>query len=314
MKAFVTGASGFVGRELCEQLQKAGVEVVSLQRGNKPAGEQTPGASAVHRDLNSPEPWDDVLQGVDVVFHLAAHVHQMGGGDPASFFRINTDATRRLAEASARVGVGRFVFLSSVKVNGESSGSSPFRETDPPRPLDAYAKSKLAAELELQRLGASGLPFVIARSPLVYGPGVKANFLSLMKIVDRGFPLPLASVRNRRSLIYLGNLVDVLRTLGSNPEAPGATFLVSDGEDLSTPELVRRVAAALNRPARLLPMPQSFLRGTAALLGKKGEIARLTESLAVDISALRSRLGWLPPFTVDEGLNETAAWYREHSR
>lgn len=311
MRAFVTGAGGFVGRPLCDRLRRDGWEVVSLRRA-APEGGAEPGT--IYRDLDSPEPWDETLRGIDVVFHLAAHVHQMDGAEPAVFFRVNAGATARLAAAGLRAGVKRFVFLSSVKVHGESSGDSPFRETDSLHPLDAYGKSKLAGELELLRLGVEGLSFVIVRSPLVYGPGVRANFLSLMKIVDRGLPLPLASIRNQRSLIYIGNLVDALVTLASSPAAGGETFLVSDGQDLSTPELVRHLAAALSRPARLLPVAPLLLRVAASLLGKTATVERLTGSLAIDTSALREKTGWRPPFTVDEGLRSTATWFRERFR
>jgi len=308
LKALVTGATGFVGRALCAQLALDGVEVVPVVRDHGVARGMR---NAVCRDLDSPEPWDEVMRDVDVVFHLAAHVHQMNGGDPETYSRVNGDATRRLAEAAARAGVKRFVFLSSAKVNGESTESTAFRETDPPHPEDSYGRSKLAGEQALQALAQAGLSFVIIRSPLVYGPGVKANFLSLLRLADRGLPLPLAGIQNRRSLIFVGNLVNVLTTAASDPRAVSQTFFVSDGDDLSTPDLIARVGAALGKRARLFPVPSAFLRLAASMLGKKAQLERLVGSLSVDTSAIRSKLGWRPPFTVEQGLRETVAWYRE---
>jgi nucleoside-diphosphate-sugar epimerase len=205
--------------------------------------------------------------------------------------------------------VRRFVFVSSVKVNGEERAAA-YTEADTPMPEDAYALSKWEAEQGLRQIAAAtGLEVVILRPPLVYGPGVGANFLALMHAVARGIPLPLGAINNRRSLIFVGNLADAILCCLEHPVAAGKTFLVSDGEDVSTPALVRRMAAALGGPARLVALPMPVLRAAAALAGKSALATRLLDSLTVDGTAIRHTLGWSPPFTLDEGLRETAAWY-----
>ena len=208
-------------------------------------------------------------------------------------------------------GVKRFVYVSSVKVNGEGC-EKPFTEHDIPAPEDPYGVRKWEAEQMLRKVaGDTGLEIVILRPPLVYGPGVKANFLSLFKIVDRGIPLPLASINNHRSLIYLGNFVDAITTCINHHKAADQTYLVSEGEDVSTAELIRRVAAALGRPARLFPFPPSFMRFTGKLFGKSGAVERLVGSLTIDSSKIRRELGWMPPYTMEQGLKETAEWFKE---
>ena len=251
--------------------------------------------------------WSTVLRGKDAVIHLAARVHVMreSAGDPlAEFRRVNTEGTLNLARQAVLAGVKRFVFISSVKVNGESTepGHS-FTEADTPNPQDAYGQSKHEAEQGLRQLSAdTGMEVVIIRPPLVYGPGVKANFAVLMRAVQRGWPLPLGAVHNQRSLVALDNLVDLIVTCITHPQAANQTFLVSDGEDLSTPDLIRRMARALNRSARLLPVPVLALQAGASLLGKGDAVQRLCGNLQIDISKARSLLGWLPPWSVDEGL------------
>ncbi len=201
----------------------------------------------------------------------------------------------------------RFIFISTIKVNGEGRDTA-YRETDVPAPEDAYAISKWEAEQGLQRIAReTGLEVVILRPPLVYGPGVKANFLRLMRTVEKGWPLPLGAVRNRRSLLYLGNFVDAIRACVEHPAAAGQTFLLDDGEPVSTPELIRALARAMDRPARLLAVPVAALEFAGALLGKRAAVARLTGSLYVDSSAIRSRLGWTPPHTMQQGLVATVA-------
>jgi UDP-glucose 4-epimerase len=226
--------------------------------------------------------------------------------DPLAAFRsINTVATLNLARQAAQVGVKRFVFVSSIKVNGEGR-AVPYRETDAPAPEDAYAISKWEAEQGLRQIEReTGMEVVILRPPLVYGPGVKANFLRLIQVVKRGWPLPLGAIRNRRSLLYLGNFVDAIRLCVEHPAAAGQTFLLDDGEPVSTPELIRALARAMGRPARLLAVPVSALEFAGMLLGRRAAVARLMGSLWVDGSAIRSRLGWTPLFSMEAGLAAT---------
>ena len=252
------------------------------------------------------------LQEVSAVVHLAARVHVMADDavDPLrEFRRVNRDWTEQLARAAALQGVRRFVYLSSIKVNGDRS-VRPFTEQDLPNPQDPYGISKWEAEQALARVSSqTGLEIVVIRSPLVYGPGVGGNVLQLLNIVRRRIPLPLASVQNRRSLVFRGNLVDALVRCVKDARATGQTYLVSDGEDLSTPELIGRLAKALGLPPRLWPVPLSVLRWSGRLAGKGPMIDRLLGSLQVDSSRIRRELDWRPPYSVDQGLAETAAWY-----
>jgi UDP-glucose 4-epimerase len=228
--------------------------------------------------------------------------------DPLAEFReVNTEGTLNLACQAAQAGVKRFVFISTIKVNGEGR-DAPYRETDAAAPKDAYAISKWEAEQGLRQIEQeTGMEVVILRPPLVYGSGVKANFQRLLHVVRRGWPLPLGAIHNRRSLLYLGNFVDAIRLCLEHPAAAGQTFLLDDGEPVSTPELIRAVARAMGRPARLLAVPVGMLKFAGALLGKRAAIARLADSLYVDSSAIRSRLGWVPPFSMEAGLATTAA-------
>jgi UDP-glucose 4-epimerase len=247
------------------------------------------------------------LREVDAVFHLAARVHVMKDtavDSLAEFRKVNVLGTLNLARQAAAVGVKRFVFVSSVKVNGESTPvGQAFTEADEPNPQDAYAVSKFEAEQGLREIAAdTGMAVVIIRPPLVYGPGIKANFAALMRAVQRGWPLPLGAVRNQSSLVALDNLVDFVVTCITHPQAVNQTFLVSDGQDLSTTELVRGMAHAAGVPARLLPVPVWALQAGATLLGKGDAVQRLCGNLQVDISKARQLLGWVPPVSVDEGL------------
>lgn len=304
-RVLVTGATGFVGRALCGQLTAAGhVVIPAVRRGSGLPNEVVVG------DLRPSTEWRMALVGCDVVVHLAARVHMMRESvqDPLALYReINTSATLNLARQAAQEGVRRFVFISTIKVNGEGR-DAPYRETDTPAPEDAYALSKMEAEQGLQRIAQeTGLEVVILRPPLVYGPGVKANFLRLMQMVRKGWPLPLGAIRNRRSLLYLGNFVDAIRLCVEHSAAAGQTFLLDDGQAVSTPELILAVARAMGRPARLLAMPVAVLELVGALLGKREAVARLTGSLYIDSSAIRSRLGWSPPFSMEAGLTATVA-------
>jgi nucleoside-diphosphate-sugar epimerase len=245
------------------------------------------------------------------VVHLAARVHVMreAAADPlAEYRRVNVAATLELARAALRHGVRRFVFMSTVKVNGERTDVAPFTERDTPAPRDPYALSKWEAEQGLAALAQGGaLELVVLRPPLVYGPGVKGNFLRLMRLVRAGVPLPLASVANARSMIYVGNLASAVAQALS-PRARG-TFVVSDGADLSTPQLVRMLAAAMRCPARLVPFPPPLLKAAGRILGKSDEVERMLESLRLDCSGFKQQFQWVVPFTIEQGLKETADWF-----
>ncbi len=309
MRILVTGASGFVGAVLCRELVASGHAVRAAVRRTGPPGVAPPELQQVPiPDIAAEFDRRALLDGVGAVVHLAAIAHRSVGSD-AELRRVNVDGTVRLAEAAAGF-VRRFVFLSSVKVHGEDSGSGAYEEADALRPEDSYGRSKLEAERALTGIAAlSGMELVLIRPPLVYGPGVRANFLRLLGWVDSGLPLPFASVRNRRSLIYLGNLVDAIARCVEHPAARGP-FLVSDAETVSTPDLVSRIAGALGRPARLLPAPSALLRAAGTIAGRRDEIRRLIGNLVVDPSRARRLLDWRPPHTLDEGLAETARWFK----
>ncbi len=264
--------------------------------------------------MNEDTDWSEVLgQNTDLVVHLAAQVPEMDSASRSPgdrYAEVNTLGTANLARQCAQHGVKRLIFVSTVKVLGEGK-SEPYRDTDLAVPVDAYAISKWEAEQTLWQIAAeTGMEVVVIRPPLVYGPGVKGNFLRLMQALDKRRPLPLGGIQNQRSLIYLGNLVDVIRLCITHPNAAGKAFLVSDGDDVSTPELVRRVAAALGRRPFLFPVPVSWMRWAGRVLGKQSAVDRLLGSLCVDISPLREELGWTPPYTMQEGLDASAQWYR----
>jgi nucleoside-diphosphate-sugar epimerase len=309
----VTGATGFVGAPLCDALARREFRV---RRAVRAAPQGTADAAAVG-NIDALTDWTHALEGVEAVVHLAARTHEVGDTSTRrldEYRRINVEGTRRLAAQAAAMGVRRFVFMSSIKVNGEATVERPFRESDAPDPQDAYGISKLEAEQVLIEISRdSTMEVVVLRPPLVYGPGVKGNFLRLTGLVARGVPLPLASIRNRRSLIYVGNLVDAAVTALRAREAAGRTYLVSDGEPLSTPDLLRHMARALGRDALLLPCPPVLLRAAGTLIGRAGEVARLTGSLEVDATRIRHELGWAPPHAPEHGFRETAHWYNSRS-
>lgn len=315
----VTGATGFVGGHLCRLLLDGGYRVRGALRRAPTQGALIEGVEPVSVGEIGPDTvWTDALRDVSCVVHLAARVHVLRETDPdplAAFRRDNVQATVRLAQAAGSAGVRRLVFASSARVNGPGSGEAPFRETDLPAPAEPYEQSKLEAERGLADVAAAtGLECVTLRAPLVYGPGVKANFLSLMRAMDRRWPLPLGAIRNRRSLIYAGNLAGAMLAACAHPRAAGRTFLVSDGEDVSTPELARRIAAALGRKAWLPRIPVGLLRAAGRLIGREGAVERLCASLQVDSSAIRDELGWRPQHSMAQGLEQTARWYRMAAR
>jgi nucleoside-diphosphate-sugar epimerase len=310
MTTLVTGANGFVGVALCERLHKDAVSVRSAIRNlqSRPGSPQ----DILIGSISSKTDWSSALKGVDQVVHLAARVHVMvdQSSDPlAEFRRVNVEGTINFARQAAASGVRRFVFLSSVKVNGELTGSGHlFAADDGPAPEDPYGVSKFEAEQSLVQIASqTGMEVVIVRSPLVYGPGAKANFQSMMCWLARGIPLPLAAVtENRRSLVALDNLVDLIVTCLKHPSAANQTFMVSDGEDLSTADLLRRMGEAQGTPARLFYMPLSALKLGATLIGKQSIYQRLCGSLQVDITKTRQLLDWSPSVSVDEGLRRAA--------
>ncbi|MGC8495189.1 MAG: UDP-glucose 4-epimerase family protein [Syntrophobacteraceae bacterium] len=328
----VTGASGFIGSHLCCELLRRGSSVLAANRAEsqqKTAWENlTPDArlggmnplysSTVSVGEIGPQTdWSCAFTGVDAAVHLAARVHIMRDSvaEPLLQFRkVNVEGTRRLANAAAEAGVKRFVFLSSIKVHGESTGNGrgPFCESDPPHPEDNYGLSKLEAERALREVEReTGMEVTIIRPPLVYGPGVKANFLNLVRLVERGMPLPLRGVRNQRSLLGLTNIVDLICRCLEHPGAAGETFLASDGEDVSTPELVRRIAKALRKNARLISVPEWLMRAGSAVTGRSKEFGRICGSLQIDSSRVRRLLDWVPPSTMPEELSRLAAWRAE---
>jgi UDP-N-acetyl-alpha-D-quinovosamine dehydrogenase len=311
LNALVTGATGFVGSALCGQLAAAGhaVRAVVRRPGTLAAG----CSKTMVDDIGPTTDWSAALDGVEIVFHLAAHVHVMGGSADPRFTRVNVDGTRALAEQAARAGVRRLVFLSSIKVFGDEGA---FTEESSPHPPDEYAISKLAAENVLRTIEqTTALEVTTLRPPLIYGPGVKANFRALLSAVARRRPLPLASIRNRRSLIFVGNLVDALMAAATCRDAAREMFLVSDDDDRSTPELVRAMAASLGTTPRLVPAPPWLLRLAGMLVGRRDAIGRLSSTLVADVTKIRTRLGWRPRFSLEDGLARTAAWYRaqEHA-
>lgn len=316
-RILVTGPTGFIGQRLCESLTGCGFGVrAAVRRSGDGAAVRLPGAQpdvAAVGDIHETTDWSWALAGITEVVHLAGRAHVMRErlGDPLVVYRrVNVAGTLRLAEAAVAAGVRRFVFVSSIKVNGEATLERPFRETDLPAPLDAYGISKHEAEEALKRIGReAGMEIVVVRPALVYGPGVKGNFLSLLRWMRRGLPLPLARCDNRRSFVGLTNLVDLLIQCVLHPAAANETFLAADGEDLSTPELLRRLARALGRKAWLLPFPPAMLRIAAGIAGRPGLYERLCGSLQVDASKARELLGWRPPSTVDEELARTANWF-----
>lgn len=297
MKILVTGANGFIGAHLCQELSSRGISFRATARNSNTNNY----ADFVSCDLETAESLDQLVDGCEVVVHLAGRAHVTNDDSLEKYQVANEFVTRRLANAAAKSGMTRFVYLSSIKVNGESNDSDlPFRSSDKPIPLDNYGRSKLAAEQALQEIcRVNKMEYVIIRPTLVYGKGVKANFSALISAVKRGIPLPIATVKNARSMIGINNLVDLIIATCTNQKAANQTFLASDGIDTSTPALVQLIAKSLNRPSRIFPFPVFVLRLLAAPVGKSSFIDKLTGSLTVDISHTTNTLNWKPPFSTE---------------
>lgn len=317
MRVLVTGANGFVGTHLSRMLLEHGCSVRGAVRSLKGLERLDSSVEGhVVGAIDAKTNWGKVLEGVDVVVHLAARVHVLHdmASDPLEAYReVNVCGTQRLLEASVEAGVRRFVFMSSVKAVGESTPNGHvYTESDACNPEDDYGRSKAEAEQIVLEFATNGeIEGVILRPPMVYGPGVKANFLRLMQVVKAGVPLPLKNVNNKRSMVYVNNLADAVRVCIEHPDASGQVFFVADDESLATSELVRELAQAMNKPARLIPFPVPIMRGMARLIGKTGEIDRLTSSLVVGTKKIRTQLGWSPPWSVSEGIRDTVTWFQQ---
>lgn len=313
-KILVTGANGYVGGHLCARLAQIGWDVRAAVRTEviDPALEKH---ATVHHlgDITGAADWDRVLVDTNAVVHLAARVHvikETAADAFGEYHHVNTDGTKTLARAAARNGVTHFVFLSTVKVHGEHTVATPFSEADAPAPCHPYSVSKWEAERALATIAAgTDMNATILRPPLIYGPGVKGNFLRLLNLVRRRVPLPLASINNSRSFLYAGNLVSVIEKSLAQPVAGVNTFLVSDDHDLSTPQLISLIAAGMNIDARLFRCPLAALLGLSKIIGNGNEMKRMVESLSVDCSCIKRQLQWVPPFTVEQGIRETAQWF-----
>ena len=305
----VTGAGGFVGTSLVSEMARRRIPCRAvMRRGQSPF---------VISNIDAHTDWAAALDGIDVIVHLAARAHhdtdEVAPCEEVQIQRSNVEATLNLARQAAGAGVKRFVFISSIKVNGEASlPGRPFTAADRPNPQNQYAQAKLDCETGLFALSRdSGMEVTVIRPPLVYGPGVKANFSTMMQWIDRGIPLPLGAVNNKRSFVYVGNLVDLIIVAAEHSRAAGEVFTVSDGEDMSTTELYRRLAQALGRQCWVMPFPASMLKFAATMLGQRGVANRLIDSLQVDFDKTRKILGWAPRIDVDDGLKQTARSFRQ---
>ena len=313
-RILVTGANGFIGRALSDGLNNNGYRVLAALRRSGLQQRIMNHESVIVGEINRHTDWSNIIEGIDVVIHLAARVHLMEDRAQArldAYREVNVLGTTNLADYAARSGVKRFIYMSSIKVNGNENPNA-YLESDVPMPVDAYGISKMEAEIQLKSIASeSGLEIVVIRPPLVYGPEVKANFFSLLNLVDRRIPLPFGNIKNRRSFVFVGNLIDCILKCVDHPCAAGQTYLVSDDRDLSTPELITLIASALNTRCLLYPFPIIMLNSLAKLLGKREVVGRLCGSLTANITKLKEDLGWKPPYSVEYGLLETAKWFKD---
>ncbi len=314
MRVLVTGANGMIGHVLCPALALDGHQIVAAMRNLQSLGP----AVSVQKimDIGPETSWTALLKGVDAVVHLAARVHVLRDPAPdplAAYRRVNVEGTKRLAEQAIAAGVRRFIFLSSIKVHGK--GPQPYREQDVPFPGDFYGVSKLEAEETLREVTRNtDIELVILRSPLVYGPGVKGNFRQLLRLCELGLPLPFGNIFNRRSLIGTDNLASAICRCLTHPKAPGETFLVSDGEDVSTPDLARSIARKMQKRIYMAPVSPALLETMLWLIGKSGTARRLLGSLTLDSSHIYNILDWCPPHSLDDGLQKTVTWYQNQRK
>jgi len=315
-RVLITGASGFIGQALCNELSLRGWQVIAALR--KQSALVTAHEQVIIPSIDGDTDWTAALQDVDVVIHLAARVHVMHEiyDDPQEKFKtINFHATTNLARQASQGGVKRLVYISTIKVNGQTTEKTPFSATDEVNPQDPYAVSKWMAEQALHNLSRqTGLEVVVVRPPLVYGPGVKGNFFRLLQFVDHGLPMPFGATRNLRSMLYLGNLVDALVLCAIHPAAAGKTYLLSDGEDISTPILLRHMSESMGRKLRIFSAPSWLLQGGATILEQRPALDRVTESLRLDSAPIRNELGWVPKYSVMQGLKATTEWYLQKSQ
>ena len=313
-KILITGIRGFVGQAVCARLRQDNLHMLAgtTRAPNSEAGpERVP---LYHIPKIGPETdWAQAVSGAEIVIHLAARVHIMKDRSPnpfAAFCRVNSEGTKTLAIQAAAAGVKRFVYISTVKVAGERSPGRGFTENDIAKPEDNYSISKWKAEQNLADIAkTTKMEIVVLRPPLIYGPGVKGNFNNLLKAVESGTILPLGSIRNKRSLLFVGNLADAISVVVNHPNAGNQTFFVSDDDDTSTPELIKSISVALGRKTRLLNFPLSLLKTAGFLIGKSNTIRRLSGSLTVDINHIKTHVGWQPPFSMEDGLKDTAKWF-----
>jgi UDP-glucose 4-epimerase len=314
MKILVTGATGFIGNKLCQALSMRGDAVVAVSRRQVAIDTNI---TVINKVLSKDTDWQDCLKDVDVVIHLAGRAHVMNdvSENPyQAYADINIDATKQLAEQAALFGVKRFIYLSSIKVNGERTKDVAFSETDSPQPEDDYGITKCEAEKVLNNIAIqTGMDVVIIRPPLVYGAGVKANFKSLIKLAQLNIPLPFGAIDNKRSLVFIENLIDFILLCTHHPNAANQTFLISDDDDVSTTRLIQYIKEASGKRPLLIPVPQSWLRFVLQLIGKSFLSDRLLGNLQVDITKAKTLLNWKPPFTLEQGINKTIEAYLEDS-
>jgi len=306
MNVLVTGANGFVGSALCKVLAEKGVQVTAVTRHSVTSSDNL---SIVNKDITKDTNWKSTLENIQTITHLAnrAHVMKESADNPYLAYKvINVDATINLARQAIEAGVGRFIYISSIKVNGERTTNKPYTELDAPRPEDDYGKSKYEAEEALKALcKGTNMELVIIRPPLIYGPSVKANFLNLMNLCNKHIPLPFGCVQNKRSLVYIENLTSFIMVCLTHPNAANETFLVSDNDDQSTASLIRAIKNTLNRPTLLLPVPIFALEFIFSALNKKNLLDRLINNLHVDTSKSQTLLDWHPPYSFKEGIRAT---------
>ena len=311
--ALVTGANGFIGQPLCAALIDRAYTVKASIRSAEKGRTLDERIAFFPADIESshPDVWRDALDGVDTLIHLAAHVHDRRQTDDQAFQRVNTQGTSRLSRMAIECGVRQIIYLSTIKVNGETA-LRPITEKDPPRAQGAYAISKWRAEQCLKTImQGEECQYTIIRPPLVYGPRVKSNFLNLLKLISVDMPLPMGSFLNRRSMIYVGNLVDAIICTMDNPHAAGQVFMVSDGQDLAVVDLVKAIAQSMDQKPKVFPFPPSWLSGLFKIAGRGEMVAKLRQPLTADISKIRKTLDWQPPFSPGQGLVATVDWFNQ---